>query len=549
MDRFLEAEAQYAAIVARAEKLAAGAFDTLDGPLIAFLVEAFRVDELASDAATRLDPKAKARGELATVAAERVGYELSPHRPTARWAQGRRFAIEGALDVYRAYSADGDLEGILDAWAPLAASMALEKGYVLDQASQAFRDLCVRLNETAISVHQAELQRLDGQIVPTPSTPEPPPRLGKATPGRSFREIILQLIDKPHAGYAETTKERVRGGLRLLVEAVGDLRPEELTRERVTVFLDLLAQKPAKVSKADLKLKLPQLVAAYANRQDVPRLTQKTREAYVIALNARWNEALQAGGIGDGLPSPFSGRKFRREHSRQRAATGFSANELTAYFSMPAFTEGHRPAGGKGEAVFWIPLLLLFTGARPEEVAQLLVDDIYQDDKDGRWVIRFTDTGIHPVKGRQTLKSSGQDWGPRTFPIPQALLDLGLLAYRVSLKDQNELALFPRLRRKGKRPGIFASFGEWMGGYVYKHGVLQPGTERQPVREFRHTWSTAARASRIPKEAMQYIQGHKDPHDRSASDAYGQRDALGERIADLQLPVDILKLVKPWARS
>ena len=179
-------------------------------------------------------------------------------------------------------------------------------------------------------------------------------------------------------------------------------------------------------------------------------------------------------------------------------------------------------------------------------MAQLLVTDIFQRKRDGRWVIRFTDEGAHPVKGQQSLKTAGQESGRRTFPVPNALLDLGLLQYREFLQLEGELALFPLLRRKGKRPGIFASFGEWMCDYVYDHGVLIRDTGRQPVREFRHTFSTASRASRLPKDAMKYIQGHKDSDDNSSSDDYGELDDLGDRIDDFQLRVNILALVKPW---
>lgn len=59
----------------------------------------------------------------------------------------------------------------------------------------------------------------------------------------------------------------------------------------------------------------------------------------------------------------------------------------------------------------------MFTGARPEEVAQLLVADIFQHDRDGRWVIRFTDKGVHPVKGQHSLKTENQESGRRTFPV------------------------------------------------------------------------------------------------------------------------------------
>jgi len=39
------------------------------------------------------------------------------------------------------------------------------------------------------------------------------------------------------------------------------------------------------------------------------------------------------------------------------------------------FAEGARPTGGKGEAVLWLPLLALFTGARRSELAALTVEN------------------------------------------------------------------------------------------------------------------------------------------------------------------------------
>jgi hypothetical protein len=107
-------------------------------------------------------------------------------------------------------------EGILDAWSGSAASLAAREGYFVDQGSAAFRDLCIQLNEAAIRVHEAELQRMDGKVVPTPSMPKPLARMDSAPvqSGRTFREIVLELIDKPRLGFAEPTKERVRGALR-----------------------------------------------------------------------------------------------------------------------------------------------------------------------------------------------------------------------------------------------------------------------------------------------------------------------------------------------
>lgn len=145
MARYDALQAEFERMIVRARKLAAGKFDPLDAPTIAYLVEAYRVRELADDDARRLDPDAKARGELVTAAAQRAGYDIPPHRPTARWSQGIKVAIEAALDVYRGFSADGDLDGILDAWNSRAASLAGSNGLHVDIAGPAFATLCVRL--------------------------------------------------------------------------------------------------------------------------------------------------------------------------------------------------------------------------------------------------------------------------------------------------------------------------------------------------------------------------------------------------------------------
>lgn len=255
---------------------------------------------------------------------------------------------------------------------------------------------------------------------------------------------------------------------------------------------------------------------------------------------------LQAGDIDEDAPNPFIGRTIKKTIRGPRTAKGFSPEELKAYFSMPCFQDGDRPVRGRAEAIYWLPLIAMFTGARPEEVAQLLVADIFHRDEDDRWVIRFTDEGSHPVKGRQTLKTERHEHGQRVFPIPQPLLGLGLLDYRKKLEDNGDLALFPNLRIKGARGGLYESFGGWFNEYVYGHGVLARATGRQPFREFRHTWTTAARASGLSQDAREYIQGRKPNGKSSSDDDYGEHVPLGDQIDSLRFKVDIMSIVPRW---
>ena len=190
---------------------------------------------------------------------------------------------------------------------------------------------------------------------------------------------------------------------------------------------------------------------------------------------------------------------------------------------------------------------MLWTGARPEEVAQLLVADVFQEDDSGKWLIRFTDEGVHPAKPRQALKTSRYGTGRRMLPVPQTLIEMGLTAYVKHLRARGETALFPLLTVKNKKRGeLFPCFGAWWPVYLRKASIDLQG--KRPAREFRHNWTTAARACGVPKDAREYIQGHSDSKD-STNDRYGDREPLGEHIHKVAFKGLDLSRVLPWRPS
>ena len=107
--------------------------------------------------------------------------------------------------------------------------------------------------------------------------------------------------------------------------------------------------------------------------------------------------------------------------------------------------------------------------------------------------------------------------------------------------------MFPLLRIKGARRELFAGFSEWWSGYLTSHGVLAKGERRQPAREFRDSFATAARTSGIPREATEYIQGHS-PAGASAHEVYGSKVPLGREIDKLTFTGLDLSGVRRWMR-
>lgn len=68
------------------------------------------------------------------------------------------------------------------------------------------------------------------------------------------------------------------------------------------------------------------------------------------------------------------------------------------------------------------------------------------------------------------------------------------------------------------------------------------------MREFRHTWSTAARTSSIARENMAYIQGHKLSGE-TAGEGYGDLSPLGLAIDQLRFDGLDLSGVQLWTEG
>lgn len=528
-ERWRAADAEWESIVAQAAKMAAGAYDTLSPGQIASLV-----------------------------AEEERAWHLHDERELA--ARGEEYADlawngwEEMLSEFKRWRIDADKDAIVDYWGRSAHAILGAERIVLDPSDPSgLEALSSALNDRRIAYSAAAMARLKGEIVPVPPAPEPV-RLGarEASPTRkqakSFDSIAQRILSSPRQQIGPSTKQASMTALRFFREAFGPLPPHKITKAVVTEWLDLMEQRPNKVAANERDMPLRELVDRYKSK-DAPRLSVKTLATQLGALSALWNKAQgQEGAIDSDIANPFVGRRSLTS-AIPEVPQELSPAELKSIFSLSIFTRGERPKSGKGEASYWMPLLLLWTGARPEEIAQLLVGDVFRDTHeggDGRWLIRITDQGLHPHKGRQSLKTSKKGTGRRTFPLPMALVDLGLPAYLDHLRSKGETALFPELRVKGERNLLFSGWGEWWSGYLQERGVLPAAQGRRASREFRHNWTTAARTTGIPHDAREYIQGHR-ALDASTNDRYGSRGPLGGWIDNLRFDAVDWDAVRPWS--
>jgi integrase len=115
---------------------------------------------------------------------------------------------------------------------------------------------------------------------------------------------------------------------------------------------------------------------------DAVRISSATVHKWLTCFQAVLNWARENGTIPDDIvwADPVSNMRLREVETNRQP---WEPDELSALFRSPVFTKGHRPAAGKGEAAFWLPLLALYSGAHLSELAPLAVDDIKIDAASG----------------------------------------------------------------------------------------------------------------------------------------------------------------------
>lgn len=194
----------------------------------------------------------------------------------------------------------------------------------------------------------------------------------------------------------------------------------------------------------------------------------------------------------------------RAPKPKEKTRVSFDDDALGKLFGGPVHKDGHRPVQGRGEAAYWVPLIALYTGARLEEIAGLLVTDLtqlgYSDgEADAKaWFFRFASD---PDRNR-SLKNEESE---RLVPVHPELIRLGLIEYRRAVEDTKEAQLFPLLHAhaSGRRAH---KWGQWFGTYL--RDTCGVSNKKIVFHSFRHTLKDAARESSVPEELQRAIMGH-----------------------------------------
>ncbi len=219
------------------------------------------------------------------------------------------------------------------------------------------------------------------------------------------------------------------------------------------------------------------------------------------------------------LRNPCTGL-FYRGAKGKNPRPPFGTERLNKIFGSPLFTgfvsDGceHKPGDQFADDWrFWIPVVMLFTGIRVGEAAQLRTDDITFNDKQQVWVI---DIRHEPTRG-QTTKSGKS----RITLAHRKLVELGFVGFvemrRAQTPAETTAPLFPEVNRDDQHQ-IGSKPSEFWRDYLTRIGLKQ-SRDGLGAHSFRHELADRLRdEAGLPDDSVAVALGHDQ---KSTTGGYG----------------------------
>lgn len=291
------------------------------------------------------------------------------------------------------------------------------------------------------------------------------------------------------------------------VEFIGKKAVEDITVADLADFRNLLEKLPSRPSKLVRQLPLHKQVEAEGDKISPTRVENILKE-----LSSIFRVAVEDGKLTD---NPLSKLKKRKTVSSPRIVRSFSQDEIRQIFSLPVFNGDETP---HGDMAYWIPIILYYSGARVEEIAQLRKGDI------------VVESGIPCFRLAMGEGQSIKMGNTRQFPIHSHLLELGFLEFVQSRTYQ----LFTDKSDVNRKYSY--NYGRWWGNYIREHGLTREGIK--PTHSFRHTLVTLCRDLNVREEIQDSILGHNENSSErvKVSHGYGETSVQAQRNVIEQIP-------------
>lgn len=313
----------------------------------------------------------------------------------------------------------------------------------------------------------------------------------------------------------ELTPRRIedcQAAVSLFIEVVGDKPIGTYSKGDVREFKNVLRKLPSNRNKRPETRGL-NVRAAIRKAEKLGLDTLATKTANNKYLGALFNFFEYAIGNYDKVDrNPFQNATLPTKTSPREEWDPFSPDALRTFFNAPLY-RGCKSAKfwldpgnevPRDSARFWLPLVLLYTGARVNEICKLRTVDIGDENSIPYFDIVWEDDDDEAgIAGRVKNAASR-----RRVPVHVDLVAFGFLVFVKRVQGRGHARLFNELKpnRYGKLYGTISQ--RFSDTYLTRLGIK---TDKTSLKSFRHNFVDAAMNSRIPTEIVQALKGDTRP--------------------------------------
>lgn len=266
-------------------------------------------------------------------------------------------------------------------------------------------------------------------------------------------------------------------------------------------------------------------------KKDLMRVSNRTRRDKLIRIKAFLNFCVEI----ECLDKNRLHYKINPDDNNKRKE--FRIEQLQNLFNTDWYNKDLEHNLKEEPHKIWIPLILLYSGARINEISQIYINQIIE--KEGVYFFKIKDT-----EDDQSTKNKSSN---RVIPIHKILLDFGFLNYIKQQEKNNQERLFSELYLT-KSKGYGQHFGKIFNDYKktwLEIETLNKIKERKillDLHSFRHTFTTALRGGKVVEEDISYILGHK----KNQTQRYGSIPAkeFSNKINKAKYKLDFKSLQK-----
>ncbi len=241
--------------------------------------------------------------------------------------------------------------------------------------------------------------------------------------GEKIRDLIESYLDEVRKSENMTpkTQSSVKKTIELFIEVIGNIHVSQLKSSHGRKYKEILMKLPPNRNKMKWfrDKSIPEVIRIN-KKKDGKTLSANTINNNLSYISTYFNWMKRNGYIEQ---NPLEGTKLKKSKSKQEERERFTVEELQTIFSPDNYLKEIKRRGKNSKVIvpcYWIPIILVFTGCRLNEVSQLHIEDIKKVKKKNIWYFDINDdTEDKGLKNKSSRRVVTRPPDPDRIGIPR----------------------------------------------------------------------------------------------------------------------------------